>query len=117
MNNINNNSFGASALVYLKYNGEITELAKILSDKLEIPEIYLDTDMDPPHELFGMGGALGFELWLHKSTQVDGFDFEIKIETYMDVRDRFAYEMFDLSPWFAREISRRCQLETYFSTH
>ena len=104
--------FGARALVYLKYDGEMEELAKVLSDKMEIPEIYFDTDMDPPHEVFGMGGALGFQLWLHESTDIEGFNFEIAIETSMDVRDHFDYEMFDLSPWFAKEISRRCEIET-----
>jgi len=105
--------FGAKASVYLKYDGEISELAKILSDKLELPEIYLDTDMDSPHEVFGMTETLGFELWLYKSKPVNDFNFLIKIETHLEVKDRFEYEMFDLSPWFAKEISRRCGIDTY----
>lgn len=105
--------FGANASVYLKYDGEITELAKILSSGLEVPEIYVDTDMFPPHEIFGMTETLGFELWLNKSILVKDFNYIIKIETYMDVKDHFEYEKFDLSPWFAKEILRRCKIETY----
>lgn len=114
MNKENTNLFGAKALVYLKYDGEMEELAKVLSDKMEIPEIYFDTDMNPPHEVFGIGGALGFQFWLHKSTEFEDFNFEVQIETSMDVRDRFDNEMFDLSPWFAKQISAMCKIETYF---
>lgn len=112
---MNKKLLGAKASVYLKYDSEIKELAKLLTDELELPEIYMDTDMDPPHEVFGMSETLGFELWLHKSTLIKDFNFLIEIETYMDVKDRFEYEMFDLSPWFAKEIARRCKIETYVS--
>ncbi len=114
MNKKNTNLFGAKALVYLKYDGEMEELARLLSDKMEIPEIYFDTDMDSPHEVFGMGGALGFQFWLNKSTEIEDFNFEVAIETSMEPRDRFDNELFDLSPWFAKEISRSCEIETYF---
>lgn len=110
---MNTKYFGAKASVHLRYDEEITKLAKILSDDLELPEIYMDTDIDPPHEVFGMTETLGFELWLYKSTLVKNFNYIIKIETYMEVKDNFEYEMFDLSPWFAKEISRRCKIETY----
>jgi hypothetical protein len=106
--------FGAQALVYLKYEGEISKLAKILCAEFQLPEIYFDTNEEPPHEVFGMCETLGFELWLNKSTLHKGFNFEIQIETSMDVRDRFETELFDLSSWFAKEISRRCEIETYF---
>jgi hypothetical protein len=105
--------FGAKALVYLKYNGELEELAELLSSKMEIPEIYFDSDIDPPYEITGMSEFLGIELWLNKSVSVEGFSFEVKIETYLDGEDRSKYEMFDLSPWLAKEISRRCEIETY----
>lgn len=108
--------FGAKAMVYLKYADEMTELAKKLSAKLEIPEIYLDTDIDPPHDVFGMSETLGFEIWLHKSTKIEGFNFEIEIRTDMEHSDFMECELFDLSPWFAREISRRCNIETYITT-
>jgi hypothetical protein len=107
--------FGAKALVYLKYDGELEELAKLLSEKMEIPEIYMDSDTDSPHEVFGMGGALGFDLWLHKSTQIEGFQSEFKIRTSMEHRDFMDNEMFDLSAWLAKEISRRCEIETFAS--
>ena len=110
---MNKKLFGAKAIVYLKYDGEITELETILSNKLEIPEIYIDTEMFPPHEAFGISGALGFQIWLNKSTHIEDFNFEIQIETYMDVKEHFEYEMFDLSPWFAKEISRRCGINIY----
>ena len=106
--------FGAKALVYLKYDGEISKLAKILSDEFQLPEIYFDTDEAPPHEVFGMCETLDFELWLNKSNLFEDFNFEIQIETSMDVREGFETELFDLSPWFAKEISRRCKIETYF---
>lgn len=105
--------FGAKASVYLKYDGEISALAKILSDGLELPEFDIDTDMFPPHEIFGMTETLGFELWLNKSTFVKDFDYIIKIETYMDIKDDFEYEKFNLSPWFAKEITRRCNIKTH----
>ena len=105
--------FGARALVYLKYDGEIEELAKVLSDKMEIPGIYFDTNEEPPHELIGMSEFLSIELWLNKSDSVEGFNFEIEIETFTKVEDRSKYERFDLSPWLAKEISSRCKIETY----
>jgi hypothetical protein len=107
--------FGARALVYLKYDGEIESLGKLLSRGMEIPEIYFDTGEEPPHEVFGMSEFLGFELWLNKSTSVEGFNFEIEVETFLDVKERFEYEMFDLSAWLAKEISRRCEIETFAS--
>jgi hypothetical protein len=106
--------FGAKALVYLKYAGEISKLAKILSDEFQLPEFYFDTNEETPHEVFGMSETLGFELWLNKSIRHEGFSFEIQIETSMDVKDKFETVLFDLSSWFATEISRRCEIETYF---
>ena len=105
--------FGARALVYLKFDGEMEELAKVLAEKMEIPEIYFDTHEEPPHDVFGLSEFAGFELWLNKSTDIEGFNFEIEIETSMAHRDRMDNVMFDLSPWFAKEISRRYEIETY----
>ena len=97
----------------MKYNGEIEKLAKLLSEKMEIPETYFDTHEEPPHEIYGMSEFAGFELWLNRSTQVEDFNFEIEMETSMAHRDRMDYELFDLSPWFAKEISRRCKIEKH----
>ena len=108
-----NEKFGAKALVYLKYAGELKELAKLLGDKMEIPDIWFDSDIDSPHEITAMSEFCGFQLWLNKSNSVEGFDFEIEIETTMDVKDRFEKELFDLSPWLAKEIFNRCKIETY----
>ena len=104
--------YGARVLVFLKYDGTLEELAKILGDKMEIPEIYFDTDMDPPHDVFAMSEFAGFELWLKTSNEVDGFNFEIEIRTTMSPGDATDSEMFDLSPWFAKEITGRCGIET-----
>ena len=104
--------FGAKALVYLKYDGALEELAKLLSRKLEIQQFDLETDIDPPHELFAWTGALGFTVWLHYSSFIEDFNYEFQIQTDMDHEDRREAELFDLSPWLAKKITQASNLET-----
>lgn len=105
--------FGAKATVFLKFDGNLEEIAKVLSDNLFLPEFWYKNDMDPPHNLCAMTETLGFEVWLQASNDVENYNYIFEIETGMEIEDRMENEMFDLSPWFAKEISRSCEIETF----
>ena len=111
---IKSDFFGAKATVYLQFEGKLENLATLLSEKLFLPEFWYKNDQDPPHDVCALTETLGFETWLRESSDVEGYNFVFIIETDMDVEDSFKYELFDLSPWFAKEISRLSNIETYF---
>jgi hypothetical protein len=110
-----NNSFkifGAKAEVYLKYQGKMDDLANLISKGLILPKIKVEPQEYPPHEPIGMCEALGFEVWIEKSTLISGFHYLIKIETELSLNELVNNQMFDLSPWLARYISKICDINS-----
>jgi hypothetical protein len=47
--------FGAQAKVFMKYSGEIKELAAQISKGLMLSDLTVDFSEHPPYELTGMG--------------------------------------------------------------
>jgi len=106
---------GAKANVYLKFDNNLTDLAKKIENGLKVPEFYFKSDQDPPHETVAMTEVLGFEMWVEKSNEFKDFQYKITIETMLNVDDRFNYEMFDLSPWLAKYIKANLTIDTHFN--
>lgn len=101
--------YGVKAQVYLKYEGGIEDLSKRLKI---LPNVYFDTDMDPPHEVTAFCEALGFESWLEYSTEVEDFSYSFSLQTELDVDELFNDQVYDISPWLARYIARVCKIES-----
>lgn len=108
-----NEIFGAKALVYLKYDGDINSLADELSKGLVLPSFSLETKKDTPHDLFGSCEAFGFEGWLESSEEISGFGYTFKIETEHSLEESFNDKMHDLSLWLARYIFSICEIQTF----
>lgn len=102
---------GARAKVYLKFNGTIEELSKLLSKGLIISDFFFDTNEDPPHEVTGQSEALGFSIWLNKAVGINGYDFVLELETNMCLEETFNDLLCDISPWLSKYISEICDLE------
>ena len=104
------NIFGASAKIFLQYDGDIEVLADTLSKGLLIPDFYFKSDQDPPHELQGLCETLGYEIWLTYTKEYPGFAFELMIETELQLEESFNHQFYNISPWFARHVSTVCHL-------
>ncbi len=105
--------FGAKARIYLKTNLDIQQLSDVLANGLMLPGINLEADEYPPHEILGSCEALGFELWLEKSTEIEGLSYLLKIETEDCLNESFNDQMHDLSPWLARYVSKICEIDSF----
>ncbi|WP_419905902.1 hypothetical protein [Kiloniella sp.] len=108
-----NEIYGAKALVYLKYDGDIEALVEKLSKSLSIPDFWIDTREESPHELIGLCENFGFEGWLETSEKVEGFAYSFKMETEDSFDEIHTGKMHDLSLWFARFIFNVCKIETF----
>jgi hypothetical protein len=97
---------GAVGNVYLKFNGNINELANLISKGLMLPDFYFDTEEDPPHEKYGMCEAMGFQVWLENSNLITNYNYKFKIETSDSFKEIFNDQIHDLSLWLARYISK-----------
>jgi hypothetical protein len=56
--------------------------------------------------------VLGWELWLEPQHERISFTHVLKMETEHCVKESFAGDMHDLSPWLARFISEICGVES-----
>ncbi len=102
--------YGAFAEVYLMYNESIQSLAAELSSELIIPDIIVEEDEYPPHELIGMCEVMRFELWLKKCEKLEGYNFVIRIESEACTQEIFDGKRHDLSLWLANCISVQCDI-------
>ena len=105
--------FGAKATIYLKSHLRIEQLSTILSKGLMLPEIDLEPDEYPPYDITGSCEALGFELWIEKTSEFDNLPYQLKIETEDSINESFKGQMYDLSPWLARYVSKICDIESF----
>jgi hypothetical protein len=104
--------FGARAKVFMRYEGEMKELSKKLSKGLILPDFLIEFREEAPYDLTGSCEALGFELWLNKTSEMDKYDFVLEMETELSYDELSLDQMHNLSLWLARFISRICDLET-----
>lgn len=105
---------GAKAKIYLKYDGNIEEISKIISKGIVLPDFYFDTDMDPPHFITGHCESLGFSIWLNKVHDDIAFDYLLEIETNMISESVYNNTICDISPWLASYIREICEIETFY---
>ncbi|MDM3871233.1 hypothetical protein QSV34_07675 [Porticoccus sp. W117] len=108
-----NEIYGAKALVYLKYEGDIATLARKLGSGLLIPEFCIEERECPPHDLLATCEVFGLEAWLESSVEIDGFAYSFKVETEHSLEESFNDRMHDLSLWLARFIFSICEVETF----
>ena len=111
-----NEIYGAKALVLLKYDGDISSLAAQLGAGLIIPDFDVETSEYPPHELIGSCELFGLEAWLESSSDVSGFPFQFSMNTEHCDEEIMGGRMHDLSLWLARYISEICKIETFVPT-
>ena len=106
--------YGAKGVVYLKYQGNMEDLAKKIAKGMQLPEFYFKSDQVPPHEISGLNESMGFEIWLKSSSLSEEFPFLLKIETGHSDDGIMDNRMHDLSPWLARYVREICEIETDF---
>jgi hypothetical protein len=109
---MNKNNFGAKATVYIKCENDLEGLIDILKSGLQLENIFIKNDQEEPFVPVAMCEVLGFEIWVKKSNTIVGFDYQMDIESDLDILDRCNFEMFDLSPWLAKYIFTNLDLQT-----
>lgn len=92
---------GAKAKVYLNFPGELEELSVLISSKLSLPEFRVGDSEYEPFELVASCEALGFEMWLKKHSNIEGYSYEFEMETEGLLESFSEKEMCDLSFWLA----------------
>ena len=107
---MNKSLYGARASVKIKFEGDIAALAARLKEILELHELDVEHDEDPPHDLKAMGGALGFTVWLKRLPGDHAPLYELSFATGHSHREMFEDRMHDLSPWLARYLAEVGQL-------
>ena len=106
--------WGAKAKVSIDFSGDLSDLTEKLSKILVISEFRIDTDQDFPHDYFAMAEVLGFELWVKQSSEQNGFNFLLEIETSNCLEEWVNNRMHDISPWLAKYISEIGGIKTFF---
>lgn len=102
---------GVKGKIEINFVGSIEDLVKKLKKDLMLNDLEIDTDQDPPHEMFATCEVLGFNVWLHKSGSTNGNYFELEIATSNDVKEVFSGQIADISQWFAKHVSLVSNLE------
>ena len=107
---MNKKIFGAKGKVYIKYDGELAELGKVLSMGLQIPEFRIKNDTAPPYSPTAMSEAFGFESWLNQ-TNDEKWDYEFEISTMHSLLETGTENMHDLSEWLKRYVVDICDIK------
>lgn len=102
--------YGAFASIRIRYDGDLTQLAEIIADKLEVKSVEVSVDEWPPHEDVGTASTLGWDLWLTQDFEAENKSFILEICTTDSAVEIMHHKMHDLSPWFARYVSMVCKL-------
>lgn len=104
--------FGAQAKVFMRYEGGIEALSKVISKGLILPDFSVESREDPPYDLTGSGETLGFEIWLNETNLIPGYSFVIEMRTEISNDELSLGQMHDLSLWLGRFISKICDIDT-----
>ena len=99
--------FGASASVRIRFDGTIQALAEKLRDVFNISSFDVEPSEYPPHHEIGSAEAFGCEMWLEAVEQESGL-FELCVQTSELSMEVFHGRMHDLSPWLARYLTLMC---------
>ncbi len=105
-------NFGAKGIAFINYNGNIKELSKELTKGLNTPDFWFKNDTEAPFELNAYCETLGFECFLFKSTEKQGYNYCFGIETEDSLTEIANDRMHVLSPWLSRIIHKLCKLDT-----
>lgn len=89
-----------TATVRITSQDTLEGVARKLQEKLDLRPFRFDSDQDPPHSITAMTECLGYELWLRG----DAPEFELVVEASMDVLDRAAGDLVDVSEWFSKHV-------------
>ena len=89
-----------TASVQITSEDKLEGVARKLQERLELPPFRFDSDQDPPHAITAMTECLGYELWLRGVAP----EFELLVEASMDVRDRAAGNLVDVSEWLSKHV-------------
>jgi hypothetical protein len=106
------NLYGATASIWIQFEGSLQELANKLASALNLKSIDVTPSEYPPYAAIGSAEAFGFELWLEKDLQKGDDFYKLRIEAEHCVEEAFHGRMHDLSPWFARLIHMMSDVHT-----
>lgn len=102
--------FGAKAKVYIKFDGNLLALGKVISKGLQIPDFWIKDDTELPYSSTAMSEAFGFESWL-KKVDDDSWDYKFEMSTMHSTGEMFSGDMYDLSEWLRRYLEDICDLK------
>jgi len=103
--------YGAKAYVAIQFVGTFDQLATKLADALNLKEITIETNEEPPHQRIASAETMGWELWLEEDTNNPLHNFRLRIETEHAMKESFLGRMHDLSPWYARLVASQCDVK------
>lgn len=106
----NREVFGAFATVRIRFDGDLQALADKLCVAFNISSFNVEASEYPPHNEIGSAEALGWEIWLEAAKTETGA-FDLRLETEHAVEEVFHGRMHDISPWLARFLAMRCDLD------
>ena len=98
-------------VAYIKWDKDIEELCHFLQDKLRAPDLYIDTDQDPPHDPFITGEALFFEINVNQINSPTDYQYEIIISSQMMGKTWTPDGFHDVSPWLVKWLQISADLE------
>jgi len=104
--------FGALASVYIRFDGNLEQLAEALSLALNLKSIDVDFREQPPYDKVGMTESLGWELWLEMDSTNPPYNYRLEIETENSIKEKFEGRMHDLSPWLSQFLMAASKIES-----
>lgn len=105
-------SYIVKSEVYLKYEGDLEELANLLSTELQISEFWYKNDHDYPYNKVAYCEPLGFDVSLYKINENINYNYSLSLSTTcINVKMDVESECVDISQWLAQYISIVCRID------
>ncbi|MDA9774044.1 hypothetical protein N9B82_03725 [Saprospiraceae bacterium] len=101
---------GAKAKIYIKYDGELKEVGKIISKGSQIPDFWFKNDTEPPYNSTAMSEAFGFESWLSR-TNSKTWKYKFEISTMHNRVETGKTQKYDLSLWLKEYVINICKID------
>lgn len=111
MNSDNETVYGAFVCVFIRFDGNLEQLADKLAKTLRLESFYFKTDQDPPHKKVGLAESLGWESWLETNSGNPPFNYRFSMETQNCYSELDEGRMHDLSPWFAQFLMSATKID------
>jgi hypothetical protein len=103
--------FGAKAKVLLRYDHDLKELTKVLSKGLILPDFTVEFREEHPFDLTASCEVLACQLWVNSTSTISNYNFILELETELSYNEISLNQMYDLSAWLARFISKICDID------